>query len=105
MGHAQAATDVDVPKIQANLCSHTGIWISRSFSALESNFTILQLPNQTPDLVFVEGLIGSIYLERAEDHERYREVFNRLQSIALNPKDTYDLIESLGRSYRDYSEA
>jgi transcriptional regulator with XRE-family HTH domain len=73
--------------------------------ALESNFTILQLPNQTPDLVFVEGLIGSIYLERAEDLERYREVFNRLQSIALNPKDTYDLIESLGRSYRDYSEA
>jgi hypothetical protein len=37
--------------------------------ALESNFTILELPDQTPDIVFVEGLIGSIYLER--DNEGY----------------------------------
>ena len=69
--------------------------------ALESNFTILELPDQAPDVVFVEGLIGSTYLERAEDLKRYREVFNRLQSIALNSKDTAALIANLARSYRD----
>ena len=49
----------------------------------------------TPGVVFVEGLIGSTYLERAEDLKRYREIFNRLQSIALSPKDTADLIANL----------
>ncbi len=73
--------------------------------ALESNFTIVELPTPTPGVVFVEGLIGSTYLERAEDLNRYREIFNRLQSIALNPKDTADLIANLSRSYRDDPEA
>ena len=73
--------------------------------ALESNFTILDLPAQTPGLVFVEGLIGSVYLERAEDLKRYREIFKKLQSIALSPKDTADLIGRINRSYREGLEA
>ena len=60
--------------------------------AVESNFTIVELPTPTPGVVFVEGLIGSTYLERAEDLNRYHEIFNQLQSIALSPKDTADLI-------------
>lgn len=68
--------------------------------ALESNFTILQLPESTPGVVFVEGLIGSTYLERPEDLERYCDVFNKLQSIALNPNDTADMLAKLQRSYK-----
>jgi transcriptional regulator with XRE-family HTH domain len=67
--------------------------------ALESNFTILDLPDPAPDVVFVEGMIGSTYLERAEDLKRYHEVFCRLQSMALNPKDTAELMARLARSY------
>jgi transcriptional regulator with XRE-family HTH domain len=67
--------------------------------AVESNFSILELPNPAPGVVFVEGLIGSTYLDRPEDLERYREVFDRLQSIALNPKDTADLIADLHAVY------
>jgi transcriptional regulator with XRE-family HTH domain len=67
--------------------------------AVESNFSILELPNPAPGVVFVEGLIGSTYLDRPEDLERYREVFDRLQSIALNPKDTADLIADLHVAY------
>jgi len=67
--------------------------------ALESNFTILELPHQAPDVVFVEGLIGSTYLDRADDLERYHEIFRRLQSIALNPQDTADLIAKRMRDY------
>jgi transcriptional regulator with XRE-family HTH domain len=67
--------------------------------AVESNFTILDLPNPTPGVVFVEGLIGSTYLDRPDDLKRYREIFNRLQSIALNPKETADLVAKLHIDY------
>ena len=69
--------------------------------ALESNFAILRLPDPATDVVFVEGMIGSAYLDRPEDLERYNKVFNELQSIALSPKDTSDLIAKLIRSYKD----
>jgi transcriptional regulator with XRE-family HTH domain len=69
--------------------------------AVESNFAILALPNPAPGVVFVEGLIGSILLERPDDLKRYREIFDRLQSIALNPKDTADLIAEFQLAYQD----
>lgn len=68
--------------------------------ALESNFTILGLPN-SPEIVFVEGLIGSTYLEREEDLKRYREIFSRLKSIALSPENTANLLADFRDSYRD----
>lgn len=69
--------------------------------ALEANFTILELPHPTPGVVFVEGMIGSTYLDRREDLKRYHDVFRKLQSIALNPKDTSDLIAKMLRVYKD----
>jgi len=68
--------------------------------ALESNFTILELPNQTPGIVYVEGLMGATYLEQTKDLEGYNDIFNELQSIALSPADSADLIADLGRSFR-----
>jgi len=52
-------------------------------------------------VVFVEGLIGSVYLDREYDLDRYHAVFERLQKIALNPQETADLVASLARSYAD----
>jgi transcriptional regulator with XRE-family HTH domain len=69
--------------------------------ALESNFTILQLPDAAPGVVFVEGMIGSTYLDRRGDLNRYHEIFSKLRSIALNPKDTGDLVAKLLRFYKD----
>jgi transcriptional regulator with XRE-family HTH domain len=68
--------------------------------AMESNFTILELPDQAPDIVFVEGMIGSTYLDRDDDLKRYREVFRKLQSIALNPKDSAGLIAKVLNTYK-----
>jgi len=68
--------------------------------AVESNFTLLELPSPTPGVVFVEGLIGSTYLERADDLKRYREIFGRLQTIALDPKSSVDLIAKSLRTYK-----
>jgi Domain of unknown function (DUF5753) len=58
---------------------------------MESNFNIIELP-ATSGIVFVEGLIGSFYLQKPEELERYHQVFDRLQTIALSPKGTIDLI-------------
>jgi transcriptional regulator with XRE-family HTH domain len=69
--------------------------------AVESNFTILELPNPAPGVVFVEGLIGSTYLDRPNELKKYHDIFERLQSIALNPKDSSDLITSLSAAYSD----
>jgi transcriptional regulator with XRE-family HTH domain len=73
--------------------------------AVESNFTLLELANPTPGVVFVEGLIGSTYLERAEDLTRYREIFGRLQTIALDQKSSVDLIAKFLRTYKEGLEA
>jgi hypothetical protein len=59
---------------------------------LETNFTVLELPNPAPDVVYIEGLMGAIYLERPDDLERSHEVFSRLQSIALSPEDSVSWI-------------
>jgi hypothetical protein len=68
--------------------------------ALEANFTILQLPDPTPGVVFVEGMIGSTYLDHPKDLQRYHDVFNELQSMALSPQDTSDLIAKLLSVYK-----
>ena len=87
-----ALPDIVVQVLPYEVGAHPGV---------ESNFTILELPSPTPGVVFVEGLIGSLYLERADDLDRYHSVFELLQAIALSPKDTVDLIASVARSYKD----
>ncbi len=73
--------------------------------AVESNFAIVELPTPTPGVVFVEGLIGSTYLERDEDLTRYRIIFRKLESIALSPKGSLDLIRKLLHDYKGGLEA
>jgi transcriptional regulator with XRE-family HTH domain len=58
---------------------------------VDSNFTVLELPT-APGVVFVEGLVGSIYLDKPDDLTRYYRVFEHLQAIALSPKDSVALI-------------
>lgn len=77
---------VRIQVIPFTLGAHPGV---------ESNFNILEMPSPTPGVVFVEGLVGSIYLERSEELTRYRQIFERLQAIALSPKDTIALIAKI----------
>jgi transcriptional regulator with XRE-family HTH domain len=77
---------VTIQVIPFTLGAHPGV---------ESNFNILEMPSPTPGVVFVEGLVGSIYLERSEELTRYRQIFERLQAISLSPKDTIALIAEI----------
>jgi transcriptional regulator with XRE-family HTH domain len=69
--------------------------------ALESNFNILELPDPASDLVYVEGLAGSTYLERDADLDKYREVMARLQSLALSSADTIGLMRDVLLTYKN----
>jgi transcriptional regulator with XRE-family HTH domain len=67
--------------------------------AMESSFDILQFTAPTPSLVYVEGLIGYMYLERSQDLQRYEEVFERLCDIALSPQESIELIAETAAQY------
>lgn len=63
--------------------------------ALDSIFTIVEFDGDVPGVVYVEGLVGSIYLERPDDLDRYQEVFDRLSTIALSPDDSIALMQKV----------
>jgi hypothetical protein len=60
--------------------------------ALESNFTILDFAGQAPTIVYAEGLIGQIYLEKQQDLDRYLLALELLRGMALSPTDSAELI-------------
>lgn len=60
--------------------------------AMDSMFDILEFDGSLPSVVYVEGLMGWLYIERAPDISRYVRVFERLRSIALAPKESIELI-------------
>lgn len=68
-------------------------------AALESTFNILDFEHPAPSLVYVEGLIGFMYLERPQDLARYRGVFEQLHAKALTPRESLDLISTMGAKY------
>ena len=59
--------------------------------ALDSTFNLLTFAGAVPEVVYVEGLVGKIYVERPEDVVRYRRVFDRLSEMALNPEESASL--------------
>jgi hypothetical protein len=62
--------------------------------ALDSTFNILTFEGVAPEIVYVEGLVGKVYLERPEDVDRYRRVFDRLSEMALSPGKSVKLCRS-----------
>jgi transcriptional regulator with XRE-family HTH domain len=67
-------------------------------AGLEGGFVLIEFPSpQDPDVVYVEGIMGDIYLESVEEVKRYQSAFERIQMIALSPEETFKLISELGR--------
>lgn len=62
--------------------------------ALDSTFNILTFTGAVPEIVYVEGLVGKIYVERPEDVDRYRRVFDHLSEMALTPERSIELCQS-----------
>ncbi len=67
-----------------------------AYGAADSNFTYLEFAGtKLPDLVFVEGLVSQLYLERPDELGRYREALDYLRDEALNPRDSAKRIEEV----------
>jgi hypothetical protein len=60
--------------------------------AMGSAFDVMDFGNTAPSVVYVEGLMGFIYIERPEDINRYRKVFEYLRTVALNSRDSVELM-------------
>ena len=67
-----------------------------AYGAHDSNFVYLEFAGtKLPDLVFVEGLVSHLYMERPDELERYREALEYLRDDALNPRDSAKKIEEI----------
>ncbi len=67
--------------------------------AVESSFDIIEFGSVAPTVVYVEGLVGNMYLERPQDIDRYEKSFERLRGIALSPQDSIELIAEMAARY------
>jgi len=67
-------------------------------ASLEGGFVLIKFPEETdPDVVYVEGIMGDLYLESVEGVKRYQSAFERIQAVALSPKESSAFISSLAR--------
>ena len=67
--------------------------------AMESTFNILDFREPTPSVVYIEGLVGFMYLERPQDISRYQMVFEHLCAQALTPRESVELISTMAAKY------
>lgn len=74
---------------------------SGAHPGMEGAFTIFSFPGKLyPDVVYIEGMMGDLYLESAESVSRYRNAFERLSGSVLSASDTMDFIDALAKEYR-----
>lgn len=67
------------------------------YVGLTGPFVIFSFPNITDlDLVVLDHLTSSLYVEREEDLEAYCAAFRTLEAHALSPEDSLDLIAGIG---------
>jgi transcriptional regulator with XRE-family HTH domain len=67
-------------------------------ASLEGGFVLIQFPGEAdPDVVYVEGIMGDLYLESVEEVKRYQSAFERIQAVALSPQDTLTLVDKMVR--------
>ncbi len=67
-------------------------------AALGTSFTHLGFPDANdPEVVYVEALTGSLYLEKADEIRQYREKLDHLRALALDPAASAEMIAILLR--------
>ena len=67
--------------------------------ALDSTFVLLEFRDQVPPVVYVEGLVGQVWLARPLDIGKYKQVFERLGEMSLDTRESVNLIAKLASEY------
>ncbi|NEE57358.1 transcriptional regulator, partial [Streptomyces sp. SID8455] len=71
------------------------------YVGLTCPFVIFSFPNISDlDVVVLDHLTSSLYLERKEDLEAYSSAFRTLQAHALTPDRSLDLVAAIRRGFR-----
>jgi len=71
--------------------------------AMDSMFDILEFGDSAPAVVYVEGLMGWLYIEKPQDISRYLKVFELLGTVALAPKESIELILKIKSKHENES--
>lgn len=67
-------------------------------AALSGSFTVLEFPERSDtDVVYVESVAGSVFLEKDKDVRHRSEAFERLRAAALSPAASADLMARAAR--------
>ncbi|MEU6663452.1 helix-turn-helix transcriptional regulator [Streptomyces sp. NPDC046821] len=68
---------------------------------LTGPFVVFSFPNTSDlDVVVLDHLTSSLYLERKEDLRAYSDAFDSLQDLALSPEDSLDFIAGIAGAHR-----
>ncbi|MGW3294433.1 helix-turn-helix domain-containing protein [Streptomyces xiamenensis] len=67
---------------------------------LTGAFVVFALPHDS-DVVCVENMTGTLYMDRPGERQSYNEAFNHLRAAALNPADSLALIQRVAQDMRE----
>ena len=65
-------------------------------AGMDGPFAILDFPEaEDPDVVYAESATGGLFLEKADELQKYGTIFDTIQSTALTPEESTKMIEML----------
>lgn len=67
---------------------------------MNSTFTLMHFHEAAPDVVYIEGLVGYLYLERPKDLARYVRVWNLLAAKALTPEQSASHLSTIAQEFK-----
>jgi transcriptional regulator with XRE-family HTH domain len=70
-----------------------------AYNAFDIMFTLLEVGESMPPVVFLEGLLRHQYVERPSEVDRYRESIESLRDEALNPRDSVECVRRYQESF------
>lgn len=92
---AQLERLIEVTK-EPNITLQVVPFSSGGHAAEGGAFTILRFPEvDLPDVVYVEQLTSSLYLDKRDDVERYTEVMERLSVESESPEHTTEILSGM----------
>jgi Domain of unknown function (DUF5753)/Helix-turn-helix domain len=67
-------------------------------AGLDGRFTLLSYPDpDDPDIAYVEGTMGNVYVESTEEIGQHVERFRRIRTAALSPEESIELISHVAK--------
>lgn len=70
-------------------------------AGLDGRFTMLSFPDPAdPDIAYVEGTMGSVYLESSEETQQHRNRFEQIRKLSLAPLESMEVITRAAENFQ-----